>query len=384
MNTEKLFSTIDSLEEEYLAFLKNVCDIESPTTYKIGVDKVGQYFINKAKQKGWHVEVQKQEVSGDCVCITMNPDATLPAVCFSGHMDTVHPLGSFGDEPTRIDGDILYGPGVLDDKGGLVAGFMAMDALERCGFTDRPIKLILQSDEENGSRFSNKTTVQFMGEKAKGCVAFLNAENYINGTLMVSTKGIRKYQFEITGKSVHSCACYYGKSAILEASHKIIELEKFKDGNSITCNCGLISGGVAENTVPNKCVFTADFRFKNNEQGKMVEQIAKEIADKSFVEGTTCTLTLKSWRYCMEKSERNLQLFDKINAIYKSCGIPEVKQLESLGASDAADMSTMGIPCLDGFGTQGDKLHTKDEYIYVKSLRESAKRMASVAFLIKD
>ena len=28
---------------------------------KIGVDKVGQYFIAKAKEKGWHVEVQKQD-----------------------------------------------------------------------------------------------------------------------------------------------------------------------------------------------------------------------------------------------------------------------------------------------------------------------------------
>lgn len=206
MKAEKLLSIIDSLEEEYLVFLKDVCDIESPTDYKIGVDKVGQYFIDKAIEKGWLVDVQKQEVSGNPVCITMNENATLPAVCFSGHMDTVHPLGAFGDDPTKFDGDIIRGPGVLDCKGGLVAGFMAMDALSRLGFTDRPVKLILQSDEENGSRFSNKTTVQFMGEKAKDCVAFLNAENYISDTLMVATKGIRKYQYEITGKSVHSCA----------------------------------------------------------------------------------------------------------------------------------------------------------------------------------
>lgn len=383
MDCEKLLSTIDNLEEEYLTFLKEVCDIESPTDYKVGVDNVGKYFIEKAKQKGWLVEVNKQEVSGNPICITMNPDATLPAVCFSGHMDTVHPLGAFGDNPTRIDGDIVYGPGVIDDKGGIVAGFMAMDALDRCGFTDRPIKLILQSDEENGSRFSNKTTTHFMAEKAKGCIAFLNVEVYIKNFIFIAMKGIKKYEYEITGKSVHSCNCYSGKSAILEAAHKIIELEKFKDGNSITCNCGLINGGVAENTVPDKCVFTADFRFKNNAQAEIVENVAKEIAEKSFVDGTTCKLTLKSWRYCMERTEQNEQLFNKIKEIYKSCNLPDVVALESNGAGDAADMTQAGIPCLDGFGTEGGKLHTVDEFMYKRSLKESAKRLATVAYFIK-
>ena len=192
MSVEKLFETIEILEQEYLKFLVDVCDIESPTDYKEGVDNVGKYFIEKAKEKGWQVEIQNQPISGNCVCITLNPDAKGQAVCFSGHMDTVHPVGSFGEKPTKIDGEIIYGPGVTDCKGGIVAGFMAMDALERCGFKDRPIKLILQSDEENGSRFSGKSTISFMVEKAKGSIAFLNAEPFYDGKICIATKGIKK------------------------------------------------------------------------------------------------------------------------------------------------------------------------------------------------
>jgi glutamate carboxypeptidase len=165
MICDNLFEIIDSLEEKYLQFLVDVCDIESPTEYKEGVDKVGKYFIEKAKEKDWQVEEQIQTVSGNCVCITLNPKASGQAVCFSGHMDTVHPIGSFGEKPTKIDGDIIHGPGVIDCKGGIVASFMAMDALEKCGFKDRPIKLILQSDEENGSRKSNKATISYICEK---------------------------------------------------------------------------------------------------------------------------------------------------------------------------------------------------------------------------
>lgn len=194
---------------------------------------------------------------------------------------------------------------------------MAMDALEKCGFNKRPVKLILQSDEENGSRNSNKTTVEYMYEKAKGCVAFLNTESYMGG-LVITRKGIRKYKFEITGKAAHASSCDEGISAICEAAQKIIRLEKYKDRNSITCNCGLINGGVAENTVPEKCIFTADFRFNNEEQRKEVDKIVKKIAETSFVEGTTCSVTLASFRCAMYESEENLKLFQKIKKYIKT------------------------------------------------------------------
>lgn len=383
MSCDKLFDTINSLEEKYLQFLVDVCDIESPTEHKEGVDKVGKYFIKKAEDKGWEIEQQTQPVSGNCICITLNPKASGQPVCLSGHMDTVHPIGSFGEKPTKIDGDIIYGPGVIDCKGGLVASFMAMDALEQCGFKERPVKLILQSDEENGSRFSNKSTVAFMAEKAKGCIAFLNTEPYTEGCVCVARKGIIKYAYEVCGKAAHSSLCYNGKSAILEASHKIIELEKYKDGNAITCNCGLINGGVAENTVPDKCVFTADFRFKNESQATQVKSIAKKIAEESFVEGTSCNLVLKSWRYSMEKNQTNVLLYDKVSAIYKEAGLPVLTASESNGGADSADMAHAGLPCLDGLGTHGGKLHTVEEFMYKKSLVESAKRLASVAYCIK-
>ena len=73
----------------------------------------------------------------------MNPNAQGAPVCFSGHMDTVHPLGSFGEVPVHRDDRKIYGPGVIDCKGGVAASFMTMDALEKCGFNERPVKLIL-------------------------------------------------------------------------------------------------------------------------------------------------------------------------------------------------------------------------------------------------
>lgn len=383
MRCDKLFQIIDSLNEEYIQFLTDICNIDSPTDYKEGVDRVGKYISDKAIQKGWLVEKQSQEVSGDCICITMNPDAAEAPVCFSGHMDTVHPVGSFGDVPVHSDDEKIYGPGVIDCKGGLAASFMAMDALEKCGFNNRPVKLILQSDEENGGRNSNKTTVKYMAEKAKGCVAFLNTEPYTKGGLVITRKGISKYKFEVTGKSAHASRCYMGASAICEAAQKIIRLEQYKDKDSITCNCGLISGGVAENTVPEKCTFTADFRFNNEEERKEVQKIASEIAQTSFVEGTSCNLILASFRDAMCETRKNLELFQKIKKIYNENNLDDIDLIRSNGASDASDLTQMGVTCLDGFGTEGGNLHGLGEFAYIKSLAQSAKRLASVAFCIE-
>lgn len=378
-----LLKKLDDIENEYIEFWKDICNIESPTEYKAGVDAVGEYIIEKAKKRGWKIDVQNQEISGNAICITMNTDSSEKPICFSAHMDTVHPIGFFGNPPVKMDNEKIYGPGVIDCKGGIASAFMAMAALDDIGFNKRPIKLILQSDEENGSRNSDKTTTEFMAECAKDCIAFLNCEGYTRGYAITERKGIRKYKFEITGKAVHSSRCFSGVSAIREAAYKIIELEKFKDEDSITCNCGIINGGTAENTVPEKCTFTADVRFKTNKDMEIADKIVAEIAQKSFVEGTSCNLTLVSWRYPMEKTEKNYELLEKMNRIFEENNMVTLKAVFNAGGSDAADMTYYGIPCIDNLGTSGEFIHSKREYAHLYSLKESAQMLAITALNIE-
>ena len=99
MSSAALLKQIESLNNEYISFLEDVCNVESPTNFKEGVDKTSLYFINKAKEKGWKIEVLKQAVSGDVVCITLNPEANEKPIALSSHIDTVHPIGLFGYQP---------------------------------------------------------------------------------------------------------------------------------------------------------------------------------------------------------------------------------------------------------------------------------------------
>ena len=382
LNCENVFKRIDDMEQEYIKILEEFCLIESPTNYKEGVDAASDYIVKIAETFGWKVERQKQEIAGDCICITMNPDATEAPVCLSGHVDTVHPIGLFGTPAVKYDGDKMYGPGIADCKGGIVSSLLAMAALSKENFTTRPIKLILQSDEETSSKESNKTTVDYMCECARGAVAFLNCEPSGGNTTVIQRKGIAKYIFSITGKATHASACYEGISAIAEASHKIIELEKYKDMNGITANCGLISGGTTINTVPEKCTFKVDFRFSNSEELEMVHSIARKVADTSYIEGSSCELVLTSLRDAMELTDTNLQLLDKVNKIFEKVNLPVLTARSSGGGSDAAYTTQCGIPTLDSLGVGCKSIHSKDEHTLIHTLTESAKRLAAICCLI--
>jgi len=383
MQCSKLFDEIDRLNAEYVKVWEDVCNIESPTDYKAGIDEVGNYFIKMARQRGFDVEVFEQPVSGNAICITMNPDADAVPVTFSGHIDTVHPIGSFGTPAVKKDNENIYGPAVTDCKGGVVASFLAMDALKNCGFTSRPVKLIIQSDEETGSLGSGKKTVKFMCEKAKGSIAFLNAEGSRKGLVTMTRKGILRFEFTVKGIAIHSSECPDGASAVAEAAYKIIELEKLKDKDGITCNCIITEGGIVANTVPDKCVFQADVRYTTNEEFEEVQKTIKDVCNSVHVEGCSCVVKEVSFRPAMVESDENNRLLEKINEIYKENALPELVPASATGGSDASYITECGIPCVDDMGIGGFNIHSLDEYAPLDSLKESAKRLAAVAYCIE-
>ena len=380
----KVFETVDNLTPAYIDVWQDVCNIESPTDYKEGVDKVGDYFAQKALQKGWQVEYLRQEKAGDAVCITMNADAKAEPIILSGHMDTVHAVGSFGTPAVHLEVEKIYGPGVTDCKGGLVAALLAMDALNQCGYSARPIKLLLQTDEEGGSSLSQKATINYICEQAKGSRAFFNLEGHTQGEACLQRKGIITFVFTVNGVEAHASRCALsGANAIAEAASKILEIEKIKDNEGITCCCSVIKGGTTVNTVPNQCEFKVNVRFATAEQKDFICGFMQSLADKTYIEGCKTTLTQASFRVAMELTDKNKQLLNDFNSCLEKCGIPTLTASKRTGGSDAADVTAYGIPCIDSIGVRGDKIHSAKEFAYIDSLNQSAKRLIAAAVYMK-
>lgn len=382
MDHKDLFAAIRQLEDKYIQMWQEICLIESPTSCKEGVDAVADYCIRHAESLGWEVVRGCEPASGDPVCITMNPKCTEQAICLSAHMDTVHPVGSFGAPAVRTEGDHIYGPGVHDCKGNIVAAFMTMEALQQCGYTKRPIKLILQSDEETGSAASQKHTVDFMAKQAEGCLCFLNMEPHIAPKVTVQRKGIMKIRFDVTGKAGHAGKCYDFASAIAEAAHKILKVESWKEKEGITCSVGTISGGTGINVVPASCSFAMDVRFTNAEEQDRIRAYLQEVADTAHIPGTSCVMTLVSTRLAMPRTEAALALVDQMNGIFAKTGLPELMPTAVPGGSDCADMVSRGFVGVDSLGIEGGGSHSISEWANLRSLIPCCDRIGVVVWYL--
>ncbi len=380
---ETLLQIIDELHPEYVKMWEDICNIESPWSDKAGVDAVGEYYIQYAKERGWKVEVFEQERAGNVVILTMNPDVDAAPIALSGHMDTVHEVGSFGNPPVKVDweNDKIYGPGTTDCKGGIVAGILAMEALYRIGYRARPVVMYLQSDEESSGKLSADATINYICQKAQGSVAFFNLENSNRGKVCLGTKGIVSFEFTVTGVEAHSAGCATnGANAILEAAYKIIELEKFKDKDGLTCCCTVVNGGTKHNIVPGECKFIANVRFSKMSQLEEFMQAAQKLCEDIRVPGCSCKMVMPRLRPAMELCDRNMELFHKMNAIWKENGFEETQYSCNPGGSDAANVSHSGVPTVDGMGTLGGMIHTPMEYGIISSLAEYAKRLAILVY----
>ena len=374
-----MFDTIlASKIAQYQKIWEDICNIESPTACKEGVDEVGQYITRWAAEKGFRVESLKQSVSGDPLCITINPDVDAPAVSMGAHMDTVHPVGTFGTPAVRVEGNKIYGPGVLDCKGCVVMGMLVLDVLSQGGYRRRPVKLLLDSDEETGSMGSSKATINWMCQQAKDAVAFFNIEAGTDGKAVLVRKGIARLRFTVKGKKMHSGACYLGANAIAQAAHMIIDLEQYKEPDGLTCNCGMISGGSTPNTVPGECTFIADFRCGTDQERETAIAAANRVCGTEYVSGCSATWEQMSYRVAMPLHERNQALLEKVNGILENAGMTTLTWAFSQGGSDANDATAHGIPAMDNMGICGGNVHSNAEYADMASLAPRAKQLITI------
>ena len=377
--TTKVFNKIDELSQKYFNVLIDVCNIESKSEDKEGIDQVGRYFENIAKEMCYVIKKKEFEKAGDVYSFTYNPKGKKKQISLSAHMDTVHVKGAFGYPPTRIEGDYVYGPGVNDSKGNIAVQLLVMEALKECGYDERPVKLILQSDEEVNSCLSEHKTLEFMVDEARGSAAFLNAENIgPNRALTIGRKGITSYKITVKGKKIHAGWCVAGASAIKEAAYKIIEFEKNNDNDGITFNCGIINGGGVTNIVADTCEIGVEYRFKNMEQKKIADEKFERILKTSYVEGTSSTAQQLSTRLPMEANEQNKNLVKIINEICKKVNIEPFKMEETPGGADSAYPSLAGIPTVDSIGIEGSGAHTLNERARISSIPEMAKVVAAI------
>ena len=283
-------------------------------------------------------------------------------VLLAGHLDTV-PLptveGSRGTVPSSWDGDVLYGRGATDMKGGVAVQLALAAELTE---PNRDVTYVFYDHEEVEASLSG------LGRLQRSYPDWLAADFAVlleptNGTVEGGCNGTMRFHASTTGKAAHSARAWMGENAIHAAAEILTRLRDHEPATVAvegldyreSLNAVKIWGGTAGNVIPDAATVEINYRFA---------------PDKSIEEA--------------EAYVRNLLAgFDLVRTDAASGARPGLDRpaaasfVAAVGAepkpkygwTDVARFSEMGIPAVN-FGP-GDALlaHTDNEHVHADAVR---------------
>lgn len=355
------------------SLLKELVLIESPSTDKKAVDRLGRYLIPNLTELGGEVEVFPQETNGDHIaCRWGSGPSGLLILC---HMDTVYDLGTLERQPyLEADGKI-FGPGVLDMKDGIANLLTVLRVFHQQGiWPTRPITALFTSDEEIGSLTSRDLIVDLARQSA---AVFCMEPALPNGAIKTARKGTGDIDIRVKGIAAHAGTDHEkGRNAIEELAYHIIEAQKLTDyTRGTTVNVGVIGGGTRGNVVPEEAHALIDFRVQTLDEVERLQAWVDHLSP--VISGTSVSANLIVDRPPMPRDAVMAGAFEKARAIAQGLGMA-LTEGSTGGGSDANFVAPLGILVLDGLSGVGDGAHSEREYVIADSLPKRAALLAGL------
>lgn len=211
------------------------------------------------------------------------------SLIFCAHADVVGP-GDWDDAFTpRVEGDMLYGRGAVDDKAAIVSLYLALETLQHMG-------VHLAGNLE--AHFTNEEEVGMAG-----ALAFVREGFRADGVLVceptdhkifIANRGALQFTIEVEGRQAHLGNKRYGVSAVEKAALIINALVAYEDrlikeGRGYPLfesyeypgqvNVGIIRGGDFFSIVPDLVVMEGGVGFLPDRNMKQVGKELREVID---------------------------------------------------------------------------------------------------------
>ena len=362
----------ETRKSEMLDQLDRLVRFETFTQEKSNVDRMTSYISTLLKGMGARIQQFDHEIVGNRILASWNQQSMERPILFLTHSDTVWPSGTLQERPPRIESGKYIAPGAVDMKGGITIALAAIKGLQEIGqFPDRPILLLLTSDEEIGSPYSEELIL----EVAQDCGLVLVMEPALpDESFKTSRKGVGTYTIEVTGLPAHAGnAPEQGINAVVELARQILTIDSFNDlrrGTSVSVD--MCEGGIAVNVIAPNASAQVDVRTVTIAAWEETKQ--KMMALQPQMPGAEVKVISNSSRGPLERSEVEVS---QIQQIAKAHGLT-FREGSSGGGSDGNLTGAAGIPTLDGCGPQGDGLHALHEYVVIDSLPRRAAFMAAI------
>lgn len=401
LDEQTIVSYIDSRSTEQVALLEQLVNINSGTDNAEGVVQVGNIMKQKLEALGfdtrWHDLPADMKHAGSLVALHEG-NRSAKRILLIGHLDTVFPKTSNFQTFSYIDGGKkAKGPGVIDDKGGLVTLLYALQALKNNGSLDTMnISVVLVGDEELAAKPTDISRRVLIDEAKKSDVALGFEFALSPNQLVTDRRGLSEWFLTSSGLDNHSATIFQPKTgygAVYESARVLDEVRsKLSNEPGLTINPGLILGGSSANedvangqgtasgrktTVARSVLVHGDLRFINEEQRQSAEARLKEIASRPLPQ-TSSEMTIKAIMPVMEDRESNRKLLEAYSRVSRDLDGPALESAPSAdrGGADISYVAPYVKASLDGLGAWGTGAHSENETLEVSALPIATKRAA--------
>lgn len=378
---------ITTQHEEMVALLESWAEINTGTDNIAGLSKMADVLLKEfaclnpttqtrialkprrtINSKGDWIETPL----GDALLWQKNPEAKV-RVFLGGHMDTVFSEHSPFQKTSRIDKNIMCGPGVADMKGGLLVLLKSLQAIEQSHFANiLGWDVLINPDEEIGSPGSEYL---FKECATRNQIGLIFEPAYPDGSFVSSRKGSSNWTAIARGRSAHvGRNIEDGRNAITALAKFLLEVEKLAHiEKGIAINIGHIEGGGPVNIVPDLAIGRFNVRVI---EAKDLENLVHAFyrLSESLSQSNGVSLTLHEITKNPPKPfDANIQvLFEALKKCAKQLGFA-MHWKPSGGACDGCRLYADGLPNIDTLGVVGDHIHTHNECIFLDSLTERTK-----------
>lgn len=357
--------------EEMLKFLIDLVNLEGRYDEKEAVERVRDFYQDALEKEGFscHVIEVAENRAGILVAELGKERAGKPII-LEGHLDTVHKTGAFGCvNPCKVDGDKIYGPGVVDMKGGMVIALYIAKALNAIGFDECPIKIIAVCDEEadhvgnDGDRILTENCVG-------GGIGLSFEVAGEDNCLATQRKAQLVYHIDIKGVGGHAGNNFWNaRNTIFEATRIINAVTTLTNKEKeTTVTASVIHAGEQQTAIPDYCRLVFDIRIvTEDERARVIDYFTKILENPS--EGYTITYDLEVAQLKpLQETAGVLAVWNFVNDAAEACGYPRFGKVLRGGATDAGNIAAAGVPVIDSCGMMGNYAHNLKEYALTETL----------------
>lgn len=366
---EKVYQAAEANRAGALELLKEIVNIDSGTGDVEGGAKVEAVLRARLIQLGAEVRTEPAEAPG----LPDNLVAVLHGtgkgrILIIAHVDTVFGPGTVAARPFSMDSQRAHGPGVGDEKAGVVNAFTALKILHDLGFKNfATITFLLDDSEERGSPGSTKLIRRLAREHD---VEFNMEPGDPPDALTVWRKGSASIRIQVKGRAAHAgMAPQDGRNAAVELMHQLNALQGAfpTSGSGITVNLTVLRAGERANIIPDQAEATINVRYRKAEEFDAILAKVEAGTHSTQVPDTTVTLAHDPAFPPLTENAQIDALAARARVIYAEIG-KTVELSGNGGASESALAMSEGTPALDGLGYVGGDFHTDHEWIDLNSV----------------